>query len=270
MIGINTLFWEENKQILAQYLINGLPEGTFETALSKAYGIILLTIIIMLIVISKRNYNRIPWKLVIYYVMICTVFGYTWGVFAANISSKGPAWAFLPWTILGIDTFLVFEDMIFYPMSALLFYYFYYFIGRSSGVSTDRAKHIVQGLHIVMSIIALYIFEVIGISIVFWFTIPSIILFYYVWDQWSVKHYFVIFAIILAFAGVWDLVGTTFTAQWIDAQWAYQWVYARDTSLFKQEYYIGNSPLAITPWLGIAGAMFSYSLALALHKIVKK
>lgn len=270
MLGINTQFWEENQNLLNQHLANGLPHGGLEEILSKAYGMVLITIIIILIIVSKKNYRRIPWKLVMYYVLICTFFGYTWGVFAANISSQGPAWAFLPWAILGVESFLVFEDMIFYPMSALLFYYFYYFIGSRKGVSTDKTKHIVQGIHIGLSLLALFVFETIGISIVFWFTIPSIFLFYYVWDQWIVKHYFIVFIIIIVFATVWDLIGTTYTAQWIDAQWAYQWVYARDSTLFKEDYYIGNSPLAITPWLGIAGAMFSYSLALALNKLVKK
>lgn len=108
-------------------------------------------------------------------------------------------------------------------------------------------------------------------------------MFFYTWKNWNIKHYLKLFAFVVTFATLWDWIAVSWITYIPGFSWASQWIYvsfdqlgnAHHSNLFLNynKYpwaWIFNNPIEITPWFGIAGAMFIYSLQSTIEKIRNK
>jgi hypothetical protein len=126
-----------------------------------------------------------------------------------------------------------------------------------------------------------YFGSVCGRTVAFHFAGVSIFLFFYVWDRWDTLHYLKILLFIMAFATIWDWAAVSWIAKIPGMSWASGWMYltfdssgvAHHSSVFLsyEKYrwaWIFNNPIEITPWFGIAGGMFIYSVAMGIEKFI--
>ena len=275
---------------LASNLKNGEPKATAQKILALGYPIIVLIALVGTIIAIVKNREKMRWDVFIPHMIIGSLCGWCWGIYMEKFDPNYPAWLFHPWAIVGPEWLMTIEDWFFYPVFGSLFYVIYRIlkydpkpfikiVGKS--IPTMPLKWAIQIAHIGITLFFIYFSEEAGRSIAFQFALPGIVLFFYTWDRWDIKHYSKVFLFITILATVWDWVAVSWIAYIPGFSWASQWVYvsfdvngiAHHSSVFlsyadHRWAWIFNNPIEITPWFGIAGAMFTYSLALAIEKFI--
>ncbi|MDD5649414.1 MAG: hypothetical protein PHF86_03205 [Candidatus Nanoarchaeia archaeon] len=261
---------------------DGKPKTSLEKTIALGYPIIvaILTIITSFLLIFKRK--KMDFKVFIPHMIIGSICGWFWGIFMEKLDSNYPGWLFHPWAVIGPEWILTIEDWLFYPVCGAFFYTLFRLI-KNTKKSNELSKWCFQIFHISITLFFIYFTSYAGKSIALQFAIISIPLFFYSWDRWDTLHYLKMFLFIIIFATLWDWAAVTWITKIPGFSWASQWIYvtfdsqgiAHHSSVFLsyKEHpwaWIFNNPIEITPWFGIAGAMFTYSLAMALDKFIYK
>lgn len=261
-------------------LKDGEPDKTSHKLLALGYPIIvaIITFVTTYLLFSKRS--KMKFKVFVPHMIIGSVCGWFWGIFMEKYDPLFPGWLFHPWSVVGPEWVLTLEDWLFYPVCGAFFYTLFRLISNREK-SSEWSKWIFQIFHISITIFFLYFTGIAGRTIALQFAVISILLFFYTWDRWDTKHYLKMFLFITVFATIWDWAAVSWVAKIPGFAWASQWIYLTFDSSGLPHHstvflsyaqngwaWIFNNPIEITPWFGIAGAMFTYSLVMALDKFI--
>lgn len=261
-------------------LKDGKPSSFIQKIVALGYPIIILILsaITIPLLISKRS--KMKFKVFLPHMIIGSICGWSWGIFLEKYDPLFPGWLFHPWSIVGPEWILTIEDWLFYPVCGAFFYLLFNLL-KNRQTSPEWSKWVFQIFHISITLFFIYFTSVAGRSIALQFALISIPLFFYTWDQWDTLHYLKLFLFIVLFAAIWDWAAVSWIADIPGFSWASQWIYLtfdsngipHHSSVFlsyenHKWAWIFRNPIEITPWFGIAGAMFTYSLNLALNKFV--
>lgn len=225
---------------------------------TKSIAVLMSMAIVFLFSIKKVFTS----KQIAYYVGFGTLLGYAWTLLVNNFWEV-PAWSFTKVSVIGWTWFnTVFEDYLFYPVTSVIFLWIN--VKSESWFKLNENKlitMIIFALYIIVSIAFCFV-DSVGMSVSVFFSIPTIIMFYFVWEKVNCYRLLAMSAIVLPLSSLWDLYSTTW-AQMIgmNTQWYY-----------PKELYVGwilNSPISITPWFTLSCISFSYSLYLVVKKYVK-
>jgi hypothetical protein len=270
---------KENEE-LDSVLKNGEPKTVPQKLVALGYPIIvvILTFITTYLLFSKRS--KMNFKVFLPHMFIGSLCGWFWGIFIEKYDPLFPGWLFHPWSIVGPEWILTLEDWLFYPICGAFFYALFRLL-ENRQYSSEWSKWAFQLFHISVTLFFLYFTGITGKSIALQFALVSIPLFFYAWDKWDTRHYLKLFLFITIFAALWDWAAVSWITKIPGLSWASQWIYItfdnnglpHHSSVFlsystNKWAWIFNNPIEITPWFGIAGAMFTYSLAMALDKFM--
>lgn len=270
----------EDEGALDSTLKDGKPNSPLQKLLALSYPIIIVIITFITTYLFFSNRSKFKVKVFIPHMLIGTVCGWFWGIYMEKYDPVFPGWLFHPWAITGAEWILTLEDWIFYPICGAFFYCLFR-LWKNTNLSPEWTKWAFQIFHISITLFFIYFTGIAGKSIALQYAVISIPLFFYAWDRWDTKHYLKLFSFIAIFAAIWDWAAVSWVAKIPGLAWASQWVYvtfdkggtAHHSSVFlsyatNKWAWIFNNPIEITPWFGIAGAMFTYSLVLALDKFI--
>lgn len=278
----NKDYYEDLKEAgaLDSTLKDGEPKTKLQKIFALGYPIIVLIIFLKTLLLSLLSKEKMKFHVFIPHMIIGSVCGWLWGIFMEKYDEFFPGWLFHPWAIVGPEWVLTLEDYLFYPICGAFFYVLFRLI-KNKEKSSEWSKWFFQIFHITITLFFLYFSSVAGRSIALQFAIVAIPLFFYAWDKWDTGHYLKLFLFIVIFAAVWDWAAVSWFASIPGMSWASQWLYVTfdssnipyHSSVFLSYKdcswaWIFNNPIEITPWFGIAGAMFTYSLALSLDKFI--
>ncbi|MDD5650692.1 MAG: hypothetical protein PHF86_09825 [Candidatus Nanoarchaeia archaeon] len=267
---------------LDSVLKDGEPKNNFQKIVALGYPIIvaIITFITTYLLFSKRS--KMNFKVFIPHMIIGSICGWFWGIYMEKFDTTFPGWLFHPWSVVGPEWILTLEDWLFYPVCGAFFYTIFRLL-HNRFTSSEWSKWAFQIFHIAVTMFFLYFTSVAGRSIALQFALVSIPLFFYAWNTWDTRHYLKLFLFIVLFAALWDWAAVTWITKIPGFSWASQWIYLtfdtagnpHHSSVFlsytaNRWAWIFNNPVEITPWFGIAGAMFTYSLVLALDKFINK
>jgi hypothetical protein len=266
-------------------LDSALKDGEPDTFLKKFIGlgypaiVAILTFITTYLLFSKKS--KMNFKVFFPHMIIGSLCGWFWGIYMEKYDPLFPGWLFHPWAVIGPEWILTLEDWLFYPVCGAFFYTLFRLL-ENKKQSSEWSKWLFQTFHIAVTMFFLYFTSIAGKSIAIQFALVSIPLFFYAWDKWDTKHYLKLFLFIAIFATIWDWAAVSWITYIPGFSWASQWIYltfdsnggAHHSSVFlsynsNKWAWIFNNPIEITPWFGIAGAMFTYSLAMALDKFIE-
>lgn len=269
---------------------DGKPKTTAQKILALGYPIIVFITLIVTVIAIIKNKEKMRWDVFIPHMIIGSFCGWCWGIYMEKFDPNYPGWLFHPWAIIGPEWLMTLEDWLFYPVFGSLFYLIFRIVKSSvkpyikvAGrlIPTIPLRWAFQLFHIGITLFFIYFSEEAGKSIAFQFALPAIVFFFYTFDRWDIVHYTKLFLFIVVFASVWDWVAVSWITYIPGFSWASQWVYvsfnamgvAHHSSVFLNytEYpwaWVFKNPIEITPWFGIAGAMFTYSLALSIEKFI--
>jgi hypothetical protein len=270
----------EKSGSLNSTLKDGPPKTTQQKIIALGYPIIvaIITIITSFLLVFKKE--KMKFKVFVPHMIIGSICGWLWGIYMEKYDSTFPGWLFHPWAITGPEWILTIEDWLFYPICGAFFYALFRLI-KNKQKSPEWTKWCFQFFHIAITLFFIYFTSLAGKSIALQFALISIPLFFYAWDKWDTTHYLKMFLFIVLFAAIWDWAAVTWITKIPGMSWASQWIYltfdsngiAHHSSVFlpynKYNWaWIFNNPIEITPWFGIAGAMFTYSLVLGIDKFI--
>lgn len=270
---------------LQSELYSQVKDGQPKTLIQKiiGYGYPIMLVFISLVSIIGTVKSKWNWKIFFPIFLICTISGWFWGIYIETYDPNFPGWLFLPWSITNIEFILTLEDWLFYPVCTLLFFFVFVSIKRTANDSKFSHKLICQFFHIVLTFFFCYFSAVCGQSLCYQCAIPAIILFFYAWDNWNVKHYLKFISLLVIFEIFWDYFAVSWLSYIPGMSWASQWVYITfdvqnnylhssvflDYSKFKWAWIFKN-PIEITPWFGIAVCMYFYALYISYEKFTKR
>lgn len=267
---------------LDSVLKDGPPKTKSQKFLALGYPIIVVIITVLTTFLMIFKKEKIKFKVFIPHMIIGSICGWMWGIFMEKVDPIFPGWLFHPWAVTGPEWILTIEDWLFYPVCGAFFYILFRLI-KNKETSPEWSKWIFQIFHIAITLFFLYFTAAGGRSIALQFALVAIPLFFYAWDRWDTGHYLKMFSFIVLFAAIWDWAAVSWITYIPGMSWASQWIYvtfdaqgiAHHSSVFLSYSkcswaWIFNNPIEITPWFGIAGAMFTYSLAMALDKFIYK
>jgi hypothetical protein len=270
----------KEKGYLNSTLKSGVPSTVLQKIIAIGYPIIvvIITFVTSYLIFSKRS--KMNFKVFVPHMLIGSLCGWFWGIFLEKYDPLFPGWLFHPWAVVGTEWILTLEDWLFYPVCGAFFYTLFRLLNNRFH-SSEKSKWTFQIFHISITLFFLYFTGIAGRTIALQFAVVSILLFFYAWDQWDTKHYLKLFLFITLFAALWDWAAVSWVAKIPGLSWASQWVYVtfdssglpHHSSVFlsyvdNRWAWIFNNPIEITPWFGIAGAMFTYSLVMALDKFI--
>jgi hypothetical protein len=259
---------------------DGPPKTAFQKIVGLGYPIIVLLITIITVSSMYFKRSKINFKVFVPHMLIGSLCGWFWGIFMEKYDPVFPGWLFHPWSVVGPEWILTLEDWLFYPICGAFFYVIFSIV-KNKETSPEWSKWLFQLFHIAVTMFYLYFTGIAGKSIALQFAIVSIPLFFYAWDKWDTLHYLKLFSFIVIFAALWDWAAVTWITKIPGFAWASQWIYLTFDSngiphhssvfLSYSEHrwaWIFRNPIEITPWFGIGGAMFTYSLNMALNKFI--
>lgn len=274
----NLQFYFELKEKLFSQLKDGFPNTLIEKIVALGYPIVLIFILIVAIIGAIRFRKIWNWKIFTIVFSLCSVTGWMWGIYIQKFDPNFPGWLFLPWSVSNIEFILSFEDWLFYPFCTFLFYSFFRWIKESS-FKDDNLKICVTISHILITCFFCYFSSICGISLALQCAIPAILLFFYAWDRWDVKHYLKFIFIVLLFEIIWDFIAVSWISYIHGMAWASQWVYigfdANGNYIHSKVFidygkypwaWVFKSPIEITPWFGLSVGMYFYSIVIAVDK----
>jgi hypothetical protein len=261
-------------------LKDGKPSGFLQKVLALGYPIIVFILTVITFCLFSSNRSKFKFKIFFPHMIIGSICGWSWGIFMEKYDPLFPGWLFHPWAVTGPEWLLTLEDWIFYPVCGA-FFYILFRLWKNTNHSPEWTKWVFQIFHITVTLFFIYFTGIAGKSIALQFAVISIPLFFYAWDRWDTGHYLKLFSFITIFAAIWDWAAVTWITKIPGLSWASQWIYitfdkcgiAHHSSVFlsynnNSWAWIFNNPIEITPWFGIAGAMFTYSLVMALDKFI--
>jgi hypothetical protein len=259
---------------------DGGPDTIIKKVIALGYPLIMVVITFVTTYLLFTKRSKMNFKVFIPHMIIGSMCGWFWGIFMEKYDSVFPGWLFHPWSIVGPEWILTLEDWLFYPICGALFYTIFRLL-KNNFRSSEWSKWSFQIFHIAITIFFIYFTGLAGKSIALQFALPAVLLFFYAWDRWDTLHYLKLFLFIVLFASIWDWAAVSWVASIPGFSWASQWIYlsfdgsgvAHHSSVFLSyaEHgwaWIFHDPIEITPWFGIAGAMFTYSLVMALDKFI--
>lgn len=267
---------------LESNLKNGKPKTIPQKILALGYPIIVLIMLIGTVITLIKNKHKMRWNVFIPHMIIGSVCGWMWGIYMEKFDPEYPAWLFHPWAIIGPEWFITLEDWLFYPVCGAMFYVIYRLLKYDPSKTKEWTKWAFQIFHIAITLFFIYFTAPCGKSIAFQFAVVPIFLFFYTWNKWDTSHYIKLLIFVVVFAAVWDWAAVSWIHYIPGFAWASQWVYVSFDAMGNPHHssvflsytncrwaWIFDNPIEITPWFGIAGAMFTYSLALSLDKFVE-
>ncbi len=283
----NIEYWNELEKNgwLYFHLKDGKPESFIDHLIALSYPII----IVLILVLSFFYYSRLAnekkrFKSLIACMSTAAILGWTWGGLMIHADPVFPSWLFPPWSVSNIELFLALEDILFYPFATGAFYIVYRNINIEDVVENRTLMiNLVIFLYSLLSLFYLMFTGLCGQSVTIFFVIPGILLFIYSKDELNIKKFFYFQPVPILVGWVWDWTATSLVRETEGKAWASQYVYIsfneagehNHSSVFLDyaEYpwaWIFYSPIAITPWLGMAGVMFNFSLFVAVDKFFDK
>lgn len=220
---------------------------------------------------------KIEWKIFIPHMLIGSICGWMWGIYLLTFDKNIGAWCFHPGTILGPVWLQTLEDWLFYPLCGAFFYCVFVIAKRFDIVLNSEFKYKISILtfNIFCTLFFLYFGAITGKSIACAFAVPAIVILIWQWDNWNALHYLIVNAFVTVFASLWDIIVVNFVnaQHWYYVTFSYDGI-ASHSNVFipwsKSWAWIFQNPIEITPWFGIAGGMFTYSLVLLINNLVKR
>lgn len=187
----------------------------------------------------------------VFIISIGTIVGILWGIDV----QQHDAWSFHDWALfIPIKIFMVPADWIFYPLCGTLFTLIIYKVKK--GVDPFYLKLTLYILLIGLTIFFSRYTGLVGRSIAWYFSIPAIVVHTIYWKKWNTEQFGKIFCFVVIFASAWDLLAVNLIPS------LPHWYY--NENLY--DLWILKSPVEITPWFGISGAYFIYSLYVVSHE----
>ncbi len=191
-------------------------------------------------------------KRIIFIISIGAIVGMMWGIDVQQYD----AWSFHNWALfLPLKFLMVPADWIFYPLCGTLFTLVIYMCKKSTN-DPFYLKVTMFTLLIFLTMFFTRYTGVVGKSIAYYFSIPSIAIFTIYWKSWNAIQFSKVFCFVVLMASTWDLLAVNLLPA------LPHWYYNEE--LYKL--WIMKSPVEITPWFGIAGAYFIYSLYVVAHE----
>jgi len=183
---------------------------------------------------------------------IGTITGIMWGIDVQQYD----AWGFYDWSLfIPIKILMVPADWIFYPLCGTLFTLIIYKCKRGFR-DPFYLKITMFMLLIFLTMFFTRYAGPVGRSIAYYFAIPSIIIHTIYWKRWHSIQFSTVFCFVVIMASAWDLLAVNLLPE------LPHWYY--NEGLYKL--WILKSPVEITPWFGIAGAYFIYSIYVVSHE----
>jgi hypothetical protein len=264
----------KSKGYLDSTLTDGKPLTFLQKLLAKTYPIILC----IFAIIIGNNIKKVLKSIRFWcYVMIGELVGLSWSITMTFYDPKYPGWLYHPWSIIGIDFGIVFEDIVFYIICGMLFFFIRQKI-PNIGISKDWSKLLIFSGLMIFEGISLITFNFGGQSIILWFLIPGIIMLILSWKQWNLPRFFIMGAIINCLSIWWDTISSTIIPNIPGFSWASEWIYKSadkqgiwhhsnlwmNANICKWAW-IGNVPIEIMFLFNISGWIFIYSLAQLIY-----
>lgn len=277
----NTEFLEQVAEKLYSQVYCGSPTTLFERIIGYGYPITLVVITLVSVIGCVRLKSKWNWQVFLPVLALCSVTGWLWGSYIQKYDPDFPGWLFLPWSITNVQFILTLEDWLFYPLCTFLFYFIIRKISESQKVSTDSQKLLIQSFHIAIVCFFCYFSSVCGRSLSYQCAIPAIILFFYIWDRWDIRHYLKFMATVVIFEIMWDYIAVSWLSYIPGMAWASNWVYIifdpRNDYMHSKVFldygthrwaWIFKNPIEITPWFAISVGMYFYSMTVACEKFI--
>ena len=276
----NLDFYQTLYEKLFSQVCCGPPRTSIQRFIGMGYPVTLLIIAQITSVGAWKVKTRWNWKIFLPVFAICTITGWFWGIYIEKYDPGFPGWLFLPWSITNIEFILTLEDWLFYPLCTCLFYFIFLALKKSEKKPSDAQKISLQIFHITAACFFCYFTGPCGKSLSYQCAIPGIILFFYIWDRWDVRHYLKFMTVILLIEILWDYFAVSWLSYLPGMAWASQWVYIAfdqhnnyihsrvflDYGTHKWAWIFKN-PIEITPWFAISVGMYFYSMTVAYTKL---
>lgn len=272
----------QKKGALFGTIKSGLPDTFLKQLLSKSYIIVLAGLFVLDLFLITKLKKKFTWRQFALVVGIGTIIGYAYGLFMGHYDDGFPGWLFHPWMITGVaySWWLIFEDIIFYPICGTLFYMIIL------AMPNDKKQHNVLFVAIPMCYMLMtawiYIFfDGWGAKILpIVFGIPAILCYLIAYDKIQPVKFLLCSLIFVPFAIIWDFYGVYAMHIIPGLEWCEQWSYIVfdksggyiHSKLLYEDYathrwaWIFHAPLAVTPLFSVYGTFFIYSLVEAIHK----
>ncbi|RPJ55920.1 MAG: hypothetical protein EHM12_11165 [Dehalococcoidia bacterium] len=267
---------------------DGLPKGFWKNILAKLYPIILVILSILNAFFIKKLFKRISWNPVIITTLLCWTIGITWNSVMMAYDKNFQAWMFHPWsTIPFLDKFYISHilDWIFYPICGI---FFILILELNANITCIKfrdidyfCKTIIIFVYFVLIIAGFFVDTATRFEILF-FALPGLSCVIFLWHKglWNLKQFLFCSLIFISMACLWDLLATT----WLHNKyaWCQQYFYISfdklgnhyQSYLFRDWNYkwawIGQSPIAITPFFSIYGTLFIYGIYYAIKYKIKQ
>jgi hypothetical protein len=259
----------------------GPPTSFLERTIGYGYPIALIIIALVTVVGCILLRSRWNWRIFLPIQILCSITGWFWGIYIQIYDPDFPGWIFLPWSISNVQFILTLEDWLFYPLCTFLFYFLFRLISKSSKLSNDSTKLSLQIFHIATTCFFCYFSSICGKSLSYQCAIPAIVLFFYIWDRWDVRHYLKFMALILFIEIMWDFIAVSWLSYIPGMAWASHWVYiifdAQNNYAHSRVFldygthrwaWIFKNPIEITPWFALSVGMYFYSMTVACQKLI--
>jgi hypothetical protein len=262
-------------------LKDGEPSSIGKKIIGMSYTIIVIVLAIITGILSYVKKKDMKWNIFIPHIIMGTIVGCMWGVYITQYDNLYSGWLFHPWSIIGLDFWQPLEDWLFYPTCGAFFYIVYRLTYNKFKPNNNNVLKItVQFINVGFTLFFLYFGAIAGKTIACTFAIPGIIIIFWQWEAWNVKHYLFMLLFIVFFASIWDWMAVSWLSAIPGMAWAQEWAY-RSFDKFGNTYHsrvfldnswawIWNNPIEITPWFGIAGTMYTYSSVLLFEKLLQK
>lgn len=242
---------------------------------NKRYPIILGILLILATTIGAlwKDINK---KAMIWVAAIGTIVAWTWQIFISYYDRHFQGWEYLPEKIIGFYIGKVtIEDVFFYPITGILFYFLIEYVNRHVGFNiSEKTNYLLNklliGIICITIIVTTFIFQMGGQSVNLWFMIPGVIMLSSIIDRVKIVNFIIVSIVILILSTIWDL----YFADWYYIKFDSAGTYTQ--SMLWMDYndhkwaWIGKSPIEITPYFSLAGCVFIYGLTLLVNKIVVK
>lgn len=281
MSKTNKDLYEDLKLKLFSQNKDGVPKGIFQRLIGWGYPIALIVIWVIAIIGAIKLRKIWKWKVFAIVFTLCSITGWLWGIYIEKYDPEFPGWLFLPWSICNLEFLLTLEDWLFYPACTFLFYYIFRAIKEDRNNKNENLKIWTSIIHILITCFFCYFTAICGKSLAIQCAIPAIVLFFYAWDYWDIRHYFKFMGLVLVFEILWDYLAVSWLSYIPGMAWASQWVYITfdiDGNYLHSKVFLDyakypwawifKNPIEITPWFGLSVGMYFYALMIAVEKFL--
>ncbi len=235
--------------------------------LNYGYQIALFLLVCLCVLAITALRNRWKWRTYIPFLAFTSGIGWSWNIYILQVDSLFPSWMMRPEGQVGPEFLQTFEDWVFYPVTATVFYSAYRFLQtrvKDFGHTRNGAAMALFGFFMTCFVFFTFFTGHCGKSLGIAFGLPTIALWLYSWKHINVKLFVFFLFFAVAFESIWDWIGASWLHRIPGLSWAVHWFYLsfdaagnpHHSSVFLSYAHnpwawIFDNPIEITPWFGI-------------------